>query len=87
MSSLWNPLGSYGVRITALALSHRIAALPGGVLYTDAPPNGESDPVEPMDLIELERGMLMTMPGGWKMGQIHAEQPATRNLRRFQAGM
>jgi capsid protein len=21
--------------------------------------------------------MLMTMPGGWKMGQIHAEQPAT----------
>jgi len=48
-----------------------------GVLYTDAPSNGEADPVEPMDLIELEKRMLMTMPGGWKMGQIKAEQPTT----------
>ena len=31
----------------------------------------------PMDLIELERGMLMTMPGGWKMGQLEATQPTT----------
>jgi capsid protein len=30
-----------------------------------------------MDLIELERGMLMTMPGGWKMGQLEAHQPTT----------
>ena len=48
-----------------------------GVLYTDAPPNGEAEPVEPMDAIELEKRMLLTMPGGWKMGQIKAEQPAT----------
>ncbi len=48
-----------------------------GVLYTDAPPNGEADPIEPMDAIELEQRMLLTMPGGWKMGQVHAEQPAT----------
>jgi len=47
------------------------------VLYTDAPANGEADSIEPMDLIELERGTLMTMPGGWKMGQVKAEQPAT----------
>ncbi|MFW6106900.1 MAG: phage portal protein, partial [bacterium] len=26
-----------------------------GIVYTDAPPNGEADAVEPMDLIELER--------------------------------
>jgi hypothetical protein len=38
---------------------------------------GEADPVEPMDLIELERNMLMTMPGGWKMSQIEPAQPAT----------
>ena len=30
-----------------------------------------------MDLIELERNMLMTMPGGWKMSQIEPMQPAT----------
>ena len=48
-----------------------------GILYTDAPANGEAENVEPMDVIELEKRMLMTMPGGWKMNQVHAEQPAT----------
>jgi len=48
-----------------------------GILYTDAPANGEADAVEPMDLIELERNMLLTMPGGWKMSQIEPMQPAT----------
>ncbi|MGH7143188.1 MAG: phage portal protein [Planctomycetota bacterium] len=54
----------------------KAAAYFAGILYTDAPANGESDALEPMDSIELERNTLMTMPGGWKMGQIHAEQPA-----------
>ena len=48
-----------------------------GVLYTDAPANGEADAIEPMDTIELEARALLTMPGGWKMGQIKAEQPST----------
>jgi len=48
-----------------------------GILYTDAPPSGEADAVEPMDLIELERNMLLTMPGGWKMSQLEPAQPAT----------
>ena len=48
-----------------------------GVLYTDAPANGEADAVEPMDSIELERNMLLTMPGGWKMAQVEPMQPAT----------
>ena len=48
-----------------------------GVLYTDAPANGEAEDVEPMDAIELEQRMLLTMPGGWKMSQIKAEQPST----------
>jgi capsid protein len=30
-----------------------------------------------MDLIELELGMLITMPGGWKMSQLEASQPTT----------
>lgn len=61
----------------AVLTAAEVAALPGGVLYTDAPANGEAEAVEPLDVIELERGMLMTMPGGWRMGQIEAQQPTT----------
>lgn len=48
-----------------------------GILYTDAPANGEADAAEPFEPIELEQRALVTMPGGWKMSQIEAEQPAT----------
>lgn len=48
-----------------------------GVLYTDAPAGGEAESAEPFEAIELEKRMLLTMPGGWKMSQMHAEQPAT----------
>ena len=72
------PLFAHLRRYTlAVITAAEIAALPGGVLYTDAPANGESEAVEPMDLIELERGMLMTMPGGWKMSQMEAQFPTT----------
>ncbi len=48
-----------------------------GILYTDAPAGGEADAAEPFEPIELEQRALVTMPGGWKMSQLHAEQPAT----------
>ena len=48
-----------------------------GILYTDAPPDGQTESVEPMDTIELEARSLLTMPGGWKMSQVQAEQPST----------
>ncbi|WP_460167033.1 phage portal protein [Thermostilla marina] len=48
-----------------------------GILYTDAPPGGEADAAEPFEPIELESRALLTMPGGWKMSQLQAEQPAT----------
>ena len=57
------------------------------VLYTDAPANGEADPVEPMDLVELERRMATVLPGGWRLGQIQAQQPTTTNLTRFQVAL
>ena len=47
------------------------------VLYTDAPANGEADPLEPMDEVELEKRMATVLPGGWKLGQVHAEHPST----------
>jgi capsid protein len=58
-----------------------------GILYTDAPANGEADAAEPFEPIELEKRALVTMPGGWKMSQMQAEQPARANLTRFQLGV
>lgn len=51
------------------------AAYYAGIVYTDSPPHGESDAVEALDPIELDRNTLLTMPGGWKMAQLRAEQP------------
>lgn len=48
-----------------------------GILYTDAPAGGEAEAAEPFEPIELEKRALLTMPGGWKMAQMHAEQPST----------
>ncbi len=48
-----------------------------GILYTDAPAGGEADAAVPFEPIELESRALVTMPGGWKMSQLQAEQPAT----------
>ncbi|MBE7457412.1 MAG: phage portal protein [Phycisphaerae bacterium] len=53
------------------------AALPSGVIYTDAPADAEASGVEPMDQVEMDRGTWMTMPYGWKIGQVKAEQPTT----------
>jgi lambda family phage portal protein len=53
------------------------AANISGAVETDAPAGGEAEDIEPMDTIELERNMLLTLPGGWKMNQVHPEQPAT----------
>lgn len=53
----------------------KAAAYYSGIIYTDLPANGESDAVEPMDPVELDRNMLLTMPSGWRMAQLHAEYP------------
>ena len=62
----------------AVVIAAEAAANAAGVLSSDAPPDEESsDDIEPMDTIEHERGMLLTLPRGWKMSQIAAEQPTT----------
>jgi lambda family phage portal protein len=71
---LFAQLRRYTLAVLAAA---ETAADFAAVLFTDAPANGEADPVEPMDLVELERRMATVLPGGWKLGQIQAEQPAT----------
>ena len=62
----------------------KAAAYFAGILYTDAPAGGEADSIEPLDEIELDRNLLLTMPSGWKMSQLEAEQLTTRDLRQFQ---
>ena len=47
------------------------------VIQTNAPPDGEAYPIEPMDTFELERRMATTLPEGWQLGQVKAEQPTT----------
>jgi len=72
------PLFAQLRRFTLAVISAAEAAADfAGIVYTDTPPGGDSEPIEPMDLVELERNMLLTMPGGWKMSQIEPAQPAT----------
>ena len=72
------PLFAHLRRFTLAVVSAAEAAADfAGVLYTDAPANGEADAVEAMDTIQLERNMLLTMPGGWKMSQVDPKQPVT----------
>jgi len=72
------PIFSQLRRFTLAVLSAAEAAADfAGILYTDAPANGEADEVDPMAMVELERNMLVTMPGGWKMAQLDPKQPAT----------
>lgn len=49
------------------------------VLYSDAPPDpeGATTEVEALDTVELARRMATTLPQGWKLGQMEAEQPTT----------
>jgi len=71
---LFAQLRRYTLAVIAAA---ETAADFAAVLYTDAPANGEADPLEPMDMVGLEKRLATVLPGGWKLGQIHAEQPAT----------
>ena len=49
------------------------------ILYTDTPPEGETDELEPLDSIPLQRNMMMTVPAGWKMGQLEAKHPTANH--------
>ncbi|HNO80611.1 MAG TPA: phage portal protein, partial [Phycisphaerae bacterium] len=72
--SLFATLRRYTLAVLASAEQ---AALPSGVIYTDAPADAEAAGVEPMDAVEMDRGTWLTMPFGWKIGQLKAEQPTT----------
>lgn len=54
------------------------AAMQAGVLYTDGAPN-DDDGVEgeAFEAVEFERNMFTTLPGGYRLEQLKAEQPTT----------
>ena len=56
--------------------SAEVAAVFAAVLQSEAPAE-EADEVEPLDIFELERNMVTTLPSGWKLGQLRSEQPTT----------
>lgn len=61
--------------LAVLASAESVASF-GGVIYTDSPQAQPAD-VDVMDQIELEMRSFLTLPEGWKMGQLKAEQPTT----------
>ncbi len=71
---LFAQLRRYTLAVLAAA---ETAADFAAVIYTDAPANGEAMPLDPMDVIPLEKRMATVLADGWKLGQIKAEQPAT----------
>ena len=48
-----------------------------GLLYTDAPANGDAQPGDAFDVIDFVRGMIMQLPDGWKYTQPDAKQPSS----------
>ncbi len=71
---LFAQLRRYTLAVIAAA---ETAADFAAVLYTDSPAGGEAMPAQPMDTIPLVKRMATTLPDGWKVGQIKAEQPVT----------
>lgn len=64
----------------AVIAAAETAADVAAVLYSDAAPTETEDEApepEAMDQIPITRRVMTTLPQGWKLGQIKAEQPTT----------
>lgn len=71
---LYAQLRRYTLAVIAAA---ETAADYAAVIYTDAPADGELVEGEAFGIVELEARMATTLPAGYKLGQIKAEQPTT----------
>lgn len=61
--------------LAVLAASETAADL-AGVIRSNIPPEQAAE-LEPMDTIDIVQRMLLTLPQGWDITQLKAEQPAT----------
>lgn len=77
---LFAELRRYRLAVIAAA---EIAADFTGVLYSDANAFSETpdESGDPFSTVDLERRTLMTLPAGWKLSQLKAEQPTTEFQR------
>lgn len=72
------PLFSKLRRFTLAVLgAAEAAAMQAGVLYTDGAPNDDDVEGEAFEAVEFERNMFTTLPGGYRLEQLKAEQPTT----------
>jgi capsid protein len=69
---LFAQLRRYTLAVIAAA---ETAADFAAVLFTDAPANGEAQPLDPMDVVELEKRMATA--GGWGRSRRSSRRPAT----------
>jgi lambda family phage portal protein len=70
---LFAQLRRYTLAVLAAA---ETAADFAAILYSEMPPDGEAADSVPFDTVPIERRMMMTLPGGWKMSQFRPEQPS-----------
>lgn len=61
----------------AVIAAAETAANHSGVIQTNTPPPEDGSPLQPMDVVEIERRVLLTLPEGWQAQQMKAEQPTT----------
>lgn len=72
------PLFAQLRRYTLATLSAaELAAMLAGVMQTDGAAGEQAMKVEAMDVIEMARGALLTLPQGWSASQFKPEQPVT----------
>ncbi|PHR99588.1 MAG: hypothetical protein COA78_24785 [Blastopirellula sp.] len=71
---LFAMLRRYTLAVIAAA---ETAAQFAGVMYTDSNAIDDIDEGSPFDEIELSMRSMLTLPAGWKLGQLKAEQPTT----------
>ncbi len=71
---LFAQLRRYTLAVIAAA---ETAADFAGLIYTEAPAEGEPEAAGDLPTIEIEPRMLVPLPEGWRAEQMKAEQPAT----------
>ncbi|GIW81485.1 MAG: phage portal protein [Gemmatales bacterium] len=63
--------------LAVLSAAEAVAEMGAILLESTANPDDETEEPEPFDKLELERGMMTTLPAGMKASQMRPEQPAT----------
>ncbi len=71
---LFSKLRRYTLAVLGAA---EAAAMQAGVLYTDGAPSDDDIEGEAFEAVEFERNMFTTLPGGYRLEQLKAEQPTT----------